>query len=203
MNIRSIDNIRKFLIINSIVAISLVIITVVSLLFAFRSASTIVNESRKYLYAINTQGDIIPMEWVNRRENIEIELKSHLQYFVKSFYGLNLQKWEKNINKALYLGDFEKVHTNRLNEGYYNKFIQFDVRQEAELYPENIEVTTSGEPFHFRILIVVKESYRNETRTFNIFAKGTIKLTDRNFPWNPHGLLIENYLEEEIIRIEK
>lgn len=198
------NNIRKFLIVNSLVTLALTSITIVSFILMYKMSRNAVIESREFIYAYNTEGDIIPMKWVQRRDNVEIEIRHHLQMFVKNFYDLNLQKWESNINKALYLGDFEKIHTHRLNEGYYNKFIQFNVVQEAELYPENIEVDMTDEPYSFRLLIVIKESYGGQTKIFNVFAKGEIKeLADRNFPWNPHGLFIENYLEEQIIKVDK
>lgn len=199
-----INSIRRKLMLNSLVVYVLALVTVLSLYFNYKTSSSALKESREFLYAYNTEGDIIPMKWVNRRENIEIEIKNHITHFVKCFYDLNLQKWESNINKALYVGDFEKIHTDRMNKGYYNKFIQFNVVQSAELYPENIEIDMTSKTYNFRILIVIAEAYQGEKpKVFNIFAKGEIQLTDRNFPWNPHGMLINNYVEEEITKIEK
>lgn len=201
---KSINTIRKVIIINAFVVFSFAAIVICSLLFSYKVVTDVQRESKEYIYAINTEGDIIPMKWVNRRENVQIEAKSHLQYFIKNYYDLNLEKWERSLEKAAFVADIEKHHTDRQNKGYYNKFIQYDVIQTAKLFPENIEVDVSQTPYKFRLLVVLTESYgEQESKTFNIYVKGEIHLTDRNFPHNPFGMWITNYLEEAIEKVEK
>ena len=195
------NDIRKFLIRNSIVTYSMCAIAVVSMLLTFLASSKSVDESRKYLYMVRTDGEVVPLEWVNRRENISVEMKHHLTMFADNFYTLDQFTWENRVEKALWLGDIEQLHIRRTNEGYYNRFIQFGVEQKAVLYPENIELTQDDNgTVQFRIMINLTEQVNKQPISYVIFAKGMVRIAEREFPHNPHGLFIENYLEEKIVK---
>lgn len=200
------NDIRKFLLRNSIVTYGCVLITVFTLFFHFKTESKAIDQARMYLYMINTEGDIIPLKYADRRDNVTMEVKHHLIMLVDDFYSLNQNNWEKKvINKAFWLGDLEKIHKDRANKGYYNRFIQYNVVQDAVLKPENIEVIPSGnnEEFEFKIIIDMQDNYQGTVNNYAVFAKGKVRLTDRNFPNNPHGLWVYDYLEEKIQKIEK
>lgn len=200
-----INDIRKSLIRNSLTTYACVFVTCVAMVLYFMSANKAVDESRKYLYMIKESGEVVPMEWVNRRDNVEIEMKHHLQMLVDDFYSLNQFNWEeKAINKAFWLGDMEKIHIDRENKGYYNRFIQYNVVQEAELHPEDIELVRSTEnSYSFKIIIHLSESYLEAKNEYLVFARGKIKITDRNFPHNPHGMFVEEYVEDRLEKLEK
>lgn len=200
-----INDIRKSLIRNSLTTYACVFVACVAMVLYFMSANKAVDESRKYLYMIKESGEVVPMEWVNRRDNVEIEMKHHLQMLVDDFYSLNQFNWEeKAINKAFWLGDMEKIHIDRENKGYYNRFIQYNVVQEAELHPEDIELVRSTEnSYSFKIIIHLSESYLEAKNEYLVFARGKIKITDRNFPHNPHGMFVEEYVEDRLEKLEK
>lgn len=195
-----IDNdIKKALHRNMYICYGCVAITMLMVIGNYLTNAKAVDESRKYLYMVRQDGAVVPMEWVDRRENIEIEVKHHLQMMVDNFYSINQFTWEeKVVNRAFWLGDLEGIHTDRVNRGYYNRFIQYNIEQKAILYPENIEVREVNGKYEFKIIINLEESYLNRASKKAIYAKGVVIVKDRNFPHNPHGLWIENYIEEQI-----
>lgn len=195
------DNITKFLIRNSLITYASTAITIVTLVLFFLRSNKAIDESRAYLYYVKSSGEIVPLEWINRRDNIEIEIKHHLQMVVDNFYSLNQFTWEdKVVNKAFWLGDFEKLHAYRESSGYYNKFIQYNVIQEAVLPPENIEVSSiDKENFSFNIIVNITMN----AKKYVLFARGKIKVTDRNFPYNPHGLWVYDYIEDQLTEVEE
>lgn len=199
------NDIRKFLIRNSIITYSSVLITITVLVLHFLTTNKAIEESRKYLYMIQESGEIVPLEWVERRDNLQIEIKHHLSMFVSAFYSLNTSNWEDHINKALYLADVETIHQDRENKGYYNRFIQYNIEQSGTLPPTNIELEEiDKDSYEFRIIIALEESYNKQKIPYLIFAKGKIRPipSGRNFPHNPHGLWIYDYVEESIEKIE-
>lgn len=191
------DDIYKYLIRNSLITYTSTAITIITIALFFLRGNKAIEESREYLYMIRESGEIVPIEWVNRRDNIKIELKHHLQMFVYDFYSLNQFNWESKIEKSLWLGDFEKLNTYRESSGYYNKFIQYNAIQEADLPPENIELSIIDNVYDFKIIIYINVSGKK----FALFSKGKIKITDRNFPHNPHGAWIYDYIEEQMTEI--
>jgi len=197
-------DIRKFLLRNSLVTYACVIITGLTLFFHFKTESKAIDQAREYLYMISNEGEIIPLRYSDRRDNLKIEVEHHLTMLVDNFYSLNQNTWDRKvIDKAFWLGDLEKIHKDRSNKGYYNKFIQFNVRQTASLKPQNIEVTPTGkDKFQFKIIIELQEEYQGTTTDYLIFARGIAETTDRNFPHNPHGIWVKEYLEEKIQKME-
>ena len=199
------NDIRKILIRNSLITYAAVAIALGAMILNFLTTKSAVEESRKYLYMVRESGEIVPMEYINRRENLSIEVKHHLQMMVDNFYTLNQFNWEeKSVNKAFWLGDFENLHTARQNKGYYNRFIQYNVEQQADLRPHNIELELTDNEYRFKIMIDLKVSQTGGTSSkWVIFAKGKVSEKTRNFPHNPHGLWISEYLEEQIVEVEK
>lgn len=199
------NEIRKILIRNSLVTYAAVVIAVVAMIMNHLSTRAAIEESRKYLYMVRESGEIVPMEYMNRRENLSIEVKHHLQMLVDNFYNLNQFNWEeKSVNRAFWLGDMEKIHIARQNKGYYNRFIQYNIEQEANLWPQNIEVAEIDGKFHFKIMIDLKISQSGGGSTkWVVFAKGIVTEKTRNFPHNPHGLWISDFIEEQIVEIKE
>ena len=132
------NDIRKILIRNSLLTYGAVAIAVVALIMNYLTVRSAMEESRKYLYVVRESGEIVQMEYISRRENLSIEVKHHLQMMVDNFYNLNqFNGEEKSINKAFWLGDLEKLHLSRQNKGYYNRSIQYNIEQDAILWPKN------------------------------------------------------------------
>lgn len=194
------NEMRKFLIRNSIITYTMCAIAIVALLLNFLTNVKSIEESRKYLYMIRTDGEIVPLEWINRRENISVEIKHHIYLFVKNFYDLEQSLWKEGVEKALWLGDLKQLHIRRQNDGYYNRFIQFSIEQTTTIQPEDIELY-GEDGMNFRVMINLAEKQGGQNLYYVIFAKGTIRTTVRSGQ-NPHGLYIENYLEEKVIKKE-
>lgn len=199
------NNLYTSLFRNSIITLSSVAVTIVTIILFFLQTGKAVDESRKYLYMIKESGEIVPLEWINRRDNVIIEIKHHLQMAVDNFYDLNQFNWEeKTVNRAFWLGDFEKLHAFREANHGYDRFIQYNVTQKAILNPKDIEISPiDTENYSFKIIINIETTNTTkETERYQLFSRGKIQLTDRNFPYNPHGLWIYDYVEEQLIKIE-
>ena len=61
------NDIRKILIRNSLITYGAVAVAIVAMILNFLTTRTAVEESRKYLDMVRESGEIVPMEYVNRR----------------------------------------------------------------------------------------------------------------------------------------
>lgn len=202
----ALNDIRKKLFINSAITYAMAAIAVISLLINYSITSKAIDESRRYLYMIRTNGEIVPLEWRERRDNIEIELKSHVKTFVDCFYNLNKDSKDDNIKKALELGDFKDLYADRINKNYFNQ-IYLDVRYTGNM--EHIEVEPLDDThYSFKIIIDASAISGDNIRKSKIFATGKVEVLDRSrfdanaYLTNPHGMLIYDYIEEKIVNIE-
>lgn len=199
-------DIKKMLIRNSLITWGCVAIVIASLYFHYTTIGQAVSDVRQNVYMINPKGEVIPTELMNRRDNLEVEIKGHLSLFVENFYSLNQLNWEyKVLEKALWLGDLETQHIDRKNKGYYNRFIQYNIEQKALLSDDEIQIKRipGTEDYSFNIIVYISE-YESNTllRKFIVFAGGKARMTDRNFPKNTHGIWLYDFVEEKTLRDE-
>lgn len=197
------DDIRKFLHRNAVTVWMMAGITAVAVVASAWVCVHTWDQSRKTVYAVGQTGDLIPLHLVERRKNRVIEIKDHLTRFVDNYYNLSQFNWKIKTEKALNLGDLKKDWSNKYSGGYYAALTQYNIERRAELAPGDIEVGMgeNGREW-FKIAIQIVESGPTQLpKKFLIFARGEVVDTDQNWPNNPHGLFIVDYLEEKTIQV--
>ncbi len=178
----------------------MVVIVTICMAVTFIVTSRAIDESRNYLYMIRQDGEVMPLEWIERRGNLEVEIKHHISMFVNYFYNINQNNMKENADKALRLGNFQDLYNNRVNRGYFNNTL-LDVEYTGEI--DLLELIPLGnDHYNFKIIINATTKTGSSEKHTAIFATGKIRPTNREFPHNPHGLFIENYAEERIVNIE-
>jgi hypothetical protein len=190
-------DIYKTLIVNRMVVWGLTI--------AFIAATAIFAVSIKSLYekqlntvlVLDTNGEVIPMKWMQRDENIKVEIKDHLEKFHTYFYQYDAFNVEKSLEKALWFGDnsIEQLYIKRKNDGWYTKVSSYGIKQTIEILPENIEIQGNKEPYSFRVKAILSITQDDQTVRYSFETTGLIIFVSRNYPLNPHGLLITRFAE--------
>jgi hypothetical protein len=178
---------------------------VLALLGAFAFACIIFSISLKSLYTkqldtvlvLDHTGEVIPMKWMQRDENIIIEIKDHLYRFHEFFYSYDAFNVEKNIEKALWYGDksVEQLYLKRSNDGWFNRVKMYNINQSIEIKPENILIKGNDEPYSFKVGVIVTIQQDKQVVKYYFETSGNIIFVNRNYPLNPHGLLITNFAE--------
>jgi len=188
--------------INRIIVISVLVASVLISGYALFLNAKMWHKSRNEAFAINNDGDIIPLKMISQRENFTIEAKAHLYDFHNLFYEINQNNYEKNIEKALWLGDasIEEAHKQRLTDGTYNRLIQYSLLQKVK--DIQIQVIGNNEPFEFYTKTIFEINRGVAIDTYELITQGNLVLVDRNFPHNTHGILITNFFEKSLKKIE-
>ena len=164
----------------------------------FKSDKTVKEALQKTL-VLDSKGEVIPLSWIDRNENIHIEIQNHLDHFLRYFYEYDGMSYKRRIEEhALWLGDksVEDLYIKRTNDNWYDKVKQFQITQTLFFNPEDIQVAGNKEPYRFRVdaTLVIKQGL--DKKAYQFTATGNIALVDRNYPLNPHGLLITNFIEK-------
>jgi hypothetical protein len=190
-------DIYKTLIVNRLVVWGLVVAFIVSsAIFAF-SINNLYSRQLNSVLVLDTNGEVIPMKWMQRDENIKVEIKDHLEKFHTYFYQYDAFNVEKSLEKSLWFGDnsIEQLYIKRKNDGWYTKVSTYGIKQTIEILPENIEVEGSKEPYSFRVKAVLSIIQDEQTVRYSFETTGLIIFVNRNYPLNPHGLLITRFAE--------
>ncbi len=197
-------DIYKTLIINRLVVWGLLIAFVCSsLIFAF-SLNNLYAKQLNTVLVLDSNGEVIPMKWMQRDENIKVEIKDHLEKFHTYFYQYDAFNVEKSLEKALWFGDnsIEQLYIKRKNDGWYTKVSSYGINQTIEILPENIEIQGNNEPYSFRVKAILSITQDDQTVRYSFETTGLIIFVSRNYPLNPHGLLITRFAENNRIEIK-
>ncbi|WP_136468539.1 conjugal transfer protein TraK [Flagellimonas onchidii] len=159
-------------------------------------------ETKGGTFAIGTDGSVIPLKWADRNENLEVEALAHLELFYNYFYGIDASNYDRNIEKALWLGDssVDNVYRQKKADGVYNRLLQYSLVQ--KIVSVESELTLQEEIWSFRTVVVFEIDRGTVTDVYELKTSGKLIKVDRNFPNNAHGLLIGNYFENSLRRVD-
>ena len=169
-----------------------------SLWTAHRAQRTLLESA----FAVNTDGSIIPLKLVSQRENLEVEARSHLQLFHECFYGIDESNYEKNLGKALWLGDssVDEAYRQKRADGVYNRLLQYSLVE--KIIEIDVQLDLTNEPYGFQATTLFEIDRGAVTDRYQLITTGKLIHVDRHFPNNTHGLLITDFFEKSLRKIE-
>lgn len=152
-------------------------------------------------FAINTDGSIIPLKLVSQKENFKVEALAHLELFHNYFYNIDASNYEKNLKKALWLGNssVDNLYRQKKADGVYNRLLQFSLVQ--KVLSIDSKINESNGTFSFTTTTIFEINRGSIIDTYELVSTGNLIMVDRNFPNNPHGLLITNYFENTLKKL--
>ncbi|MBU2903457.1 conjugal transfer protein TraK [Arenibacter algicola] len=195
-------NIYKVLDQNRFIVWSMVIGTMVTCVVAILSMLKLHRETVDKVFMVNTDGDVIPLKLVSQKENLGVEVLSHLELFHTYFYHIDPSNYEKNLEKALWLGNssVDALYRQKKSDGIYNRLLQYSLVQKVLRIESEIEI--SQEPYTFRTTTLFQINRGQVTDTYELVTSGNLIHVDRNFPKNTHGLLITDYFENSLKKVQ-
>ncbi len=194
-------NIYAVLKLNRFIVLAVVIFAMLSSTFslwmAFRTNQKLLNSA----FAINTDGSIIPLKLVTQKENFKVEALAHLQLFHNYFYNINESNYEQNLEKALWLGNstVDNLYRQKKADGVYNRLLQYSLVQ--KVLSIDSHVGEQNGTYSFRTTTIFEINRGSIVDTYELVSTGNLITVDRNFPNNPHGLLITNYFENTLKKL--
>ncbi len=196
-NIYQVLRLNRFIVI--VVVIGAVISTVLTSVITYKIYQSSVNSA----FAIGTDGSMIPLKWVTQKENFEVEALSHLKLFHSYFYNIDASNYEKNLEKALWLGNssVDNVYRQKKADGVYNRLLQYSLVQKVISIDSKIDI--QKEPYRFKTITIFEINRGTIIDRYELTTSGNLILVDRNYPNNPHGLLITNYFENTLKKVEQ
>lgn len=194
-NIYAVLKLNRFIVLAVVICASLT--STFSIWMVFNTNRTALNSA----FAINTDGSIIPLKLVSQKENFGVEALAHLELFHNYFYNIDASNYEKNLAKALWLGNssVDNLYRQKRADGVYNRLLQFSLVQKVLSIDSQIE--ENNDTYHFRTTTKFEINRGSIIDTYELVSSGNLIMVDRNFPNNPHGLLITDYFENSLKKL--
>ncbi|MCX2838399.1 conjugal transfer protein TraK [Salinimicrobium sp. MT39] len=195
------QNIYSVLKLNRFIVIAVVICAFSSSIFSVWMAFSINKTALNNAFAVNTNGEVIPLKLVSQKENFKVEALAHLELFHNYFYNIYASNYEKNLEKALWLGNssVDNLYRQKKADGVYNRLIQYSLVQ--KVLSIHSEVEEQEEKYSFKTTTIFEINRGSVIDTYELVSTGNLITVDRNFPNNPHGLLITNYFENTLKKL--
>ncbi len=123
--------------------------------------------------------------------------------FVDAWYNLTQYDWEEKAERAGWLGgnSIRDLFIARKKAGYYNRFIQNNITQAARIVDLQVHPEPDG-TYSFELVVDIQERMDAYVRMWRLLASGAVRVIERSWPHNPHGLWIEPYLETKIMEVK-
>lgn len=195
-------NIRDILKLNRFIVLTVVIGAVLTCIISIISVIKLHKETINNAFVVNNNGSVIPLKMVQQRENLEIEVLSHLELFHSYFYHIDASNYERNVEKALWLGNssIDALYRQKKADGVYNRLLQYSLVQKVLKIESKINI--QQEPYRFESTVIFEINRGAIIDTYELTTSGNIIHVDRNFPNNTHGLLITNFFENKLKKLE-
>lgn len=197
----SYKNIYAVLNINRFIVLAVILCALGSSAFCGWIVYDIHNKALNSSFAINTDGTVIPLKWVAQKENFQVEALAHLELFHSYFYDIDASNYEKNLEKALWLGNssVDNLYRQKKADGVYNRLLQFSLVQKVLSIESQLDI--DGDIYGFKTRTVFEINRGTVVDTYELISTGNLIVVDRNYPKNTHGLLITNYFENTLKKI--
>lgn len=178
-------------------------VAVVSVLGAFWFSYSVYTESIRNIYAINEKGELTPLKKLDLKEANLIQAKANLEYFVENYYNLEAYSMKRKQEKVLWLvGDQPtKIIKDRIRKGYFDEFLSVaGLIQSAEILQNTLKIT-KDEPYQAEFVVRIQRVNGGVSEYYDSTIKMKMERVNRNYPYNPYGLLITQF-SESLIRVD-
>ena len=195
-NIYNVLKLNRFIVLTSV--IGAVITCLVSILLVMKLHKETVNSA----FVVNGDGSVIPLKIVSQLENLGVEALAHLDLFHNYFYNIDASNYEKNLEKALWLGNssVDALYRQKKADGVYNRLMQYSLVQKVLSIDSKIDI--HQEPYQFETKTIFEINRGSVIDTYELITTGNMIHVDRNFPKNTHGLLITNFFENTLRKLD-
>ncbi len=186
---------------NRLVSISISIGAFLAISYSAWLTYSIHNEALNNAFAVDANGNVLPLTWENKKDHLNVEVLAHLDDFHRYFYDLESGTYEKHIEKALWLGDqsVSDLYQQKKADGVYNRLLQYSLVQQVTRIQSEIDLQNL--PIPFRTTTIFKINRGGITDTYKLITSGKILRVERHFPKNPHGMLITDFYENSLQKV--
>ncbi|MFH4965448.1 conjugal transfer protein TraK [Gaetbulibacter sp. M235] len=195
-------NIYSVLRLNRIIVLAVIISTTIVSAVSIVLVLKFHKETLDHAFVVSTEGQVIPLKLVDQKENLEVEVLAHLELFHRYFYNIDASSYERNLEKGLWLGNssVDALYRQKKADGVYNRLLQYSLVQKVLSVESKIDI--QKKPYGFETITMFEVNRGTVIDTYELKTTGNLIQVDRNFPKNTHGLLITNFFENSLRKID-
>jgi len=155
--------------------------------------------SRNHIYAIDSKGQMLPLTLLDGKKDRMKQVMANADLFVNYAYDIDAFNYKEKKERLSWLLDNQviRIFKDKENQGYYNQLLQYNIVQHAKVLPETMQWTEENGTYTLRFISQIQIINTGEKQVYNIQVKLRMIDVSINYPYNPYGLLIVDYVEEQ------
>lgn len=189
---------------NNVAVYVMAVITLVSVVSATYFSYQTYLHSRNHVYAIDSKGQMIPLTLIDEKKDRIRQVMANADLFVNYAYDIDAFNYKEKKEKLSWLLDNNviRIFKNKENAGYYNQLLQYNIIQHAKVLPETMQWSEENGKYTLRFITQIQIINTGQKQVYNIQIKLSMIDVSINYPYNPYGLLIVDYVEENKVLIQ-
>lgn len=189
---------------NNVAVYVMAVITLVSVVSAAYFSYQTYLHSRNHVYAIDSKGQMIPLTLIDQKKDRIRQVMANADLFVNYAYDIDAFNYKEKKEKLSWLLDNHviRIFKNKENAGYYNQLLQYNIIQHAKVLPETMKWSEENGKYTLRFISQIQIINTGQKQVYNIQIKLNMIDVSINYPYNPYGLLIVDYVEENKVLIQ-
>ena len=189
---------------NNVAVYVMAVITLVSVVSSVYFSYQTYLHSRNHVYAIDSKGQMIPLTLIDQKKDRIRQVMANADLFVNYAYDIDAFNYKEKKEKLSWLLDNNviRIFKNKENAGYYNQLLQYNIIQHAKVLPETMQWSEENGKYTLRFVSQIQIINTGQKQVYNIRIKLSMIDVSINYPYNPYGLLIVDYVEESKVLIQ-
>lgn len=189
---------------NNVAVYVMAVITLVSVVSATYFSYQTYLHSRNHVYAIDSKGHMLPLTLIDEKKDRIRQVMANADLFVNYAYDIDAFNYKDKKEKLTWLLDNNviRIFKNKENAGYYNQLLQYNIIQHAKVLPETMQWSEENGKYTLRFISQIQIINTGQKQVYNIQIKLSMIDVSINYPYNPYGLLIVDYVEENKVLIQ-
>lgn len=189
---------------NNVAVYVMSVITLVSVVSAAYFSYQTYLHSRNHVYAIDSKGQMLPLTLIDEKKDRIRQVMANADLFVNYAYDIDAFNYKEKKEKLSWLLDNNviRIFKNKENAGYYNQLLQYNIIQHAKVLPETMKWSEENGKYTLRFISQIQIINTGQKQVYNIQIKLSMIDVSINYPYNPYGLLIVDYVEESKVLIQ-
>lgn len=172
-------------------------IAILSILGSLFFAYTVYKDSTNNIYSINEKGELIPLKKLDIQNADLIQAKANLELFIDQYYNLDALSMKRKRERVLWLVGQQPslIVKDRASKGYFDEFLSIaGLTQNAEILQQTLKISKDA-PYTAEFVVRIQRINGGVSEFYNSTIKIKMERVNRNFPYNPYGLLITQFSE--------
>lgn len=172
-------------------------IAILSVLGSLFFAYTVYKDSTNNIYSINEKGELIPLKKIDIQNADLIQAKANLELFIDQYYNLDALSMKRKRERVLWLVGQQPslIVKDRASKGYFDEFLSIaGLTQNAEILQQTLKISKDA-PYTAEFVVRIQRINGGVSEFYNSTIKLKMERVNRNFPYNPYGLLITQFSE--------